>query len=298
MNDIPTRQDQERHLRELAATRHLYGQAKDLAALQFTIATIVSAGLAILETVDPTAKLWTAFVGLVLALINEAVIEPIKASRRAAAATMQEAFDCAVLALPWSTLTAGEEPDREESLKSSEELENIGRLRDWYPSAVATVSPELGRLICQRSNSVWDSKQRRIYRNVVITVLVIVVLILASVGLGEHLTLADFVLTCLAPSFPFILWAIRERREQTEAADRADRLRIYTNDLWARAVRREVHGDELTRESRRLQDALYAHRKTSPMIFDWFYQLLRSRFEIQLHEGAADMIDEIERGRS
>jgi hypothetical protein len=165
-------------------------------------------------------------------------------------------------------------------------------LRDWYSPAVGELSADFGRLICQRTNCFWDSRQRRRYRGLILSILAAVLLVLVSISLGSHLSLEEFVLTVLAPSFPFMMWAIRESREQKEAADRLDRLREHTADLWNRMMAGEMNATAAASESRRLQDAIYEHRRQSPLVFDWFYGLLRTKFEQQANATAEDMTRE------
>ena len=45
--------------------------------------------------------------------------------------------------------------------------------------------------------------------------------------------------------------------------------------------------------SRELQDAIFNHRASSPLIFDWVYNLLRRRMEEQMNAGADQLVSEL-----
>ena len=45
--------------------------------------------------------------------------------------------------------------------------------------------------------------------------------------------------------------------------------------------------------SRELQDAIFNHRSSSPLIFDWVYNFLRSRMEEQMNAGADQLVNEL-----
>lgn len=45
--------------------------------------------------------------------------------------------------------------------------------------------------------------------------------------------------------------------------------------------------------SRELQDAIYNHRVSSPLIFDWIYNRLRSQMEERMNAGAQELVDQL-----
>jgi hypothetical protein len=92
---------------------------------------------------------------------------------------------------------------------------------------------------------------------------------------------------------PTFLWGIREYHEQREAADRADRLKEYVVKLWGNALRGHLAPIQLEGESRDLQNAIYDHRRSSLVIFDWVYQRLRTAQEEQMNKAAESLVREI-----
>jgi hypothetical protein len=143
------------------------------------------------------------------------------------------------------------------------------------------------RVVCQRSNCRWDSKLRRFFRTLVLAFATALLLLAIAVAVLWNLPFEDFILRWMAPTVPIALWAFREAFRQTEAADRADRLKEFSDDVWTTTMAGAESPGSISSTSRRLQDELFEHRQRSPLVFDWFYWRLRPSFESQMH-GAAD----------
>jgi len=292
-NDIPKRQNEERSLSQLAAQRHLYSCAKRVGLVQFVAAICLPAVLLLVEFYWPDATVWVALFGLVLTVLDEAILNSWKESLRERAAVIQESFDSYVLDIPWSDLFAGPPPNRDDFFTPGAAAVSRSALRDWYSPVVGEVPPDTARLICQRSSCAWDSRQRRRFRIIVLVVVSIVVVAMISFGLLKHLSLADFVLSVLAPVMPFLMWSVREVRDHSEAATRVDDLRTYNDELWNRILKGEMLASEMQLESRRLQDAIFEHRRHSPMVPDWVHSSLKSTLEKQMKASVRDMVGEL-----
>ena len=50
---------------------------------------------------------------------------------------------------------------------------------------------------------------------------------------------------------------------------------------------------EISTRSRELQDAIFNHRASSPLIFDWVYNLLRRKMEERMNAGAEHWVSEL-----
>jgi hypothetical protein len=89
-------------------------------------------------------------------------------------------FDTDVLLLPWSRLFAGQRPKREEMVEAALRNIDTAALRDWYSPEVGVAPLSLGRLMCQRTNGIWDAKQRKYYRVVLLIVITILAIALVA----------------------------------------------------------------------------------------------------------------------
>jgi SMODS-associating 4TM effector domain len=61
--------------------------------------------------------------------------------------------------------------------------------------------------------------------------------------------------------------------------------------MWAEILT-GASDENVTRESRELQDEIFDHRRRNPLIFDWIYNLLRDGQEEQMNRAAAGLIEE------
>jgi len=289
-NNIPNRQNEESALRQLAASRRFYGWAKRALAAQLLFVIFIPGCLLVTEMFVPAFKVWAAFIGLLIAIVDIALVDWLKDHFQSKGASVQEVFDCDLFDLRPSALEA-DLPDREDFYAvPTGPRRNF--LENWYPVEVGELPLFVARVACQRTNCWWDAKLRRFYRNGLLALGAITITLIAITALTLHLRFDDVVLALIAPMLPFILWAFRQSREQNEAAKRADRLKLFGDGLWRAVIARRIGPDEAATESRLFQSEIYQRRRRSPMIFDWFYWMFRNRFEEQMQHGAAALVRE------
>ncbi len=297
MNDILTTQNERRNIRRLAAQRQIYADAKRVAALQLALSTAIPLVSLVLVAFDNSLKAAASLAGFGVALLDVLVLDPWQKRLKGRAARVQEAFDCEVLDLPWNAFKAGSLPDPEEVAEAADRhLRKSGdsKLVNWYPAPVGAVPMQIARIICQRANCWWDAKLRRGYGAALIALFVAIVGAALLAATILRLSTDDLVLRLLAPLTPTVVWIVREFKRQTEAADGVDRVRAEVGKLWASVVATpSTPADELAAKAREFQDEIYDRRRTSPLVFDWVYALLKDRFEDQMNQGATDLVDEV-----
>jgi hypothetical protein len=288
-NDISQRQNEDQALRLLASETSLYGWAKVALSVQLILVILVPGILLVIEHLATLFKVWAAFIGLAISVIDLILLDPVKTALQQKAADIQELFDCQTLSLDWPRLK-GNKPDREDLHETS--TLNKSTLKDWYPKEVVSLPLYVARVVCQRSNCWWDSKLRRFYRITVLSATVVLIVAVVVYALLKNLTFGDFILSLMAPILPGVLWGIREGKLQSEAAERADRLKKFGDDLWERIIEPGITAEVAGVQSRMFQDGIYEHRRKSPMIFNWFYELFKIRFESQMRYSATEMVKE------
>jgi len=299
-NGIVSRQNLPDNIKKLAAQRHFYSRAKKLAAIQTSLDVLSPIAGAVAVVLRPDTDVWAATAGIAIALLDTIWLEPRQSGIRELGANVQEEFDCNVLQLSWNTPLTGEHVSAEDIHEAFTAYtpSKSAPLEDWYPKAVATLPLYQARLICQRTNSWWDSKLRRRYCGWILGTLSVVIACVVVLGLMNDMSLRKVVLAILAPLLPAILWAAREYKRQKDTALRSDRLKAYGESLWAQIVKNEVPELDVSKRSRELQDAILIRRQESAPVFDWIYKLLRSKQEEQMNIGAQKMVDEITQGRA
>jgi len=293
-NSIPQTQNAKQQLERLAAQRTLYSRAKTVAGIQAIVSVPAAIAWSFAANIYPSMKPWAALWGLVIAIIDVALLDTLQSGSQKDAAKVQEEFDCAVLDLPWNSLVVGPHPDPERIAEASHKYRPDPKhpIENWYPHEVEKLPLSSGRLVCQRTNLWWDWKLRQRYGLVLLCGGLVIAVASLVTGLVRHLSLADSLLTFWVPLSPAYLWAVREFRKHQSAAKLAERLKEYTSTLWARALVGSISEAELREESRKVQDQIYVRRRDSALVFDWIYNRLQESHEMQATKGAADFVQE------
>jgi hypothetical protein len=292
LNSIPTDQNIAANIALLKAQRQMYGIAKRVLAFEIALSLLgpLLSGIATLGG-HPNLKVWAAFLGLVISLVDAGALEPWQSRLKTTAAKIQEMFDSSVLRMPWNTFKVGKTVPPEDVAAAAAALSKRAarRLKTWYPSAVGEVPLPVARLVCQRANLWWDASLRRRYRVAVLALCATLTLIILTVGLASDSSLANVVLG-LAATSPLLLWSVREFVRQGTAIATEERLRDHAEDLIDRLVSRKISDEDLERESLALQGEIYDRRRTNAVIFDWVYWILQSMFESQMRAGADALV--------
>lgn len=126
-------------------------------------------------------------VSVLIFLIDQFILEPIKQKQKKKAASIQREFDCDVLLISWNNIELPRHLPREAILTNAkkylEKFDSKGLL-DWYLCSEDNQIPlSAARTICQRSNVMWDAKLRDGFRNVISISGFIAALIIVSLAI-------------------------------------------------------------------------------------------------------------------
>ncbi|MGF6463074.1 hypothetical protein ACVKU6_003047 [Stenotrophomonas sp. PvP086] len=213
-------------------------------------------------------------------------------------ARLQEQFDTTVLDLPWNAFVAGHRVDAEEverygskPLMAARESE----LRDWYPQSVDPLPMSSARLVCQRTNLWYDSNLRDDYQRCLKALGWLYLAVLIVISLQKPLV--DVILTMLVPFGPFALWIIRESQRQGDTIALVARLK---GEVDGSLDKFQPNDDavKLEARARQLQDAIFSHRASSPLVSDLVYFFRREKLEQEMQAGAKDFIKRLNAGNS
>lgn len=298
-NNISTRQNELSQIQLLQAQRFLYAKAKRLIILQLwlVISVAVAGAIAAFFAPESSIKIVVAAVAVLISLVDVTLLDPQQKRTITDAAKVQEAFDCAVLDLPWDHVVAGDpvirETISEASNAYSQKFADAG-LRDWYPVESARVPMHFGRLVCQRSALAYDSALRRRYAAVLLALPCVLFAIQLLAGLLNELTLKTFVVSVALPFMPVAIWTLREHRRQTEAADTNDTLHGRIDALWNRMAKGECDAVRGSAEARTIQSELFRGRKSKTPIMGWVYNAMRGGLERRMRAVANDLVAALE----
>ena len=168
--------------------------------------------------------------------------------------------------------------------------EKPANLLNWYPAIVGTAVPWIARIICQRTNVWYDRKLRFAYSFVIGGICLLFVIVLSSWAIVLQMTISDWVISVLSPLAPVIVWTTREVNRQIATCKLLETLRARLEEVWEVARSSRLKENKALDESRTLQNSIYLHRASAPLILPGLYHLLRGSLETQMNEGAADMI--------
>src|SRR6266516_849425 len=294
-NTIVQEQNTRQQLERLAAQRYLYSRAKKVLEIQIACDVLTPIIAAILVAVFPDFDVYGAFIGISVAVLDF-LLDNYQSSQKKRASDIQEMFDCDVLCLNCQEIKVRRRPINELILEAAEKYKRTDstyvKLQNWYPPIVEKIPLHLARLVCQRINCWWDAQLRHRYVQLVGVVLLVISLIVILLGFIKAMDLGRFFLVIVFPLLPAYIWAIREYLGQTEDANEKEELRKYTEELWTKALKKELTVQQIDQESRHLQDEIYNNRRSNPFILDWFYNRLRRENEEFINRDAEELVNQ------
>lgn len=243
----------------------------------------------------PGLKPILAFISLVLLLLDVGLLDRMQKDRLKRGAKLQEEFDTKAFELPWNKFVAGDKvppEDVTEAASQSMPAERKKQFESWYEACVTRVPMRFARLVCQRTNISYDARLRRRYGNgllgtvIAVSVAILIICIVLAPAFDEAVL-------SMAIVAPLLSWALKEHRKQLDTAAALHNLQSEFKTLWGKALA-GASDEEVTSGSRQLQDAIYQHRASAPLVFDWVYCRMRDKNEKEAADAAEEFVREAE----
>jgi len=295
MNNIAIKQVETPMLNLLRAQRLIYSQAKKRQAIFLVVAFILPFISLVNNYLNPGFKSWVALIALIIAFLEALVFEPWFKQQLKTAAKLKEDFDCNVLEMEWNPFLVGKKVHPEEifqhACKRFSEEDEKGLL-GWYPDIVRNLPLHLARLVCQRTNLWYDGELRKHYRGFLLGVVILIVLVVMTISLWINCSMESLMLSAMTPLAPIVIWTLKEFNRQKDNLDLLVRLDEDVRSLFE-CSRKSSSEKKISTWSRELQDAIYNHRVSNPLIFDWFYKRCRPAMEGQMNAGAEHWVKEL-----
>jgi len=291
-NDITVKQSQPHMVALLRARERTYHAAKFTQGGMVILTIALPVMSVLLAPRFPLLKPYLALAALVLLLLDTGLIERIQKERVKRGAKLIEEFDVEVLGLSWNRFIAGQKVDHEDVRSASAKLlsaKREGELASWYYACVSEVPLAFGRLICQRTNISYDARMRKKYGSTLLYGAIGLGLVLIFAGLAYDLNLAGLMLAVGVPFAPVLTWTLREQRKQLDTAATLATLKSEFEKMWDKALAGATDA-EMQQNSRDLQNAIYQHRASAPLVFDWVYNCLRSGNEDVAEHAAQQLV--------
>jgi ABC-type multidrug transport system fused ATPase/permease subunit len=280
MNNISSIQNTQRQLQRLAAQRELYASAKKWYTAQLIGSIVISVIGSILGIYFSYLTPFIGLYGICFFVIDVVLIERIITEKRTKAAKIQELFDCDVLQLKPSPLKVADDIVVEEVLTYynafTKAKKDIDEIKDWHPPGTEELDLEYARLICQRTNSWWDSMVRRSYSNYLKLISVLVAITILVFCFTKRLDFYEVVLIA-SGLIPFFQFSVKQYFDNRESSERLNRVNEFIGQIWRNIARCCIDKLDLEESSRRIQDEFYENRIKSPLILDSFYWKFRKK---------------------
>jgi SMODS-associating 4TM effector domain len=274
---IATHQNTKENIELIAAQRYLYSKAKKLRTgrilISLFLALIVAPATIILLPefkigVGVFSSIWV----VAMFLINHFEGSTIKY-----AATIQEQFDTTVFAINWNKFLVGNRISIEIITNATRKYRGDRvKLQNWYGD-LSEMPHNLGVLVSQRSNLVWDWRLRKYFAWTIIISLLLLIGGDTSIAYNIEISKQDFILGLFLPSISAIIIGIRETKEHFEIASGKEKLEGQLTDLLDLAVSQKQNIDN--QDLRQIQDKIFELRKKAALIPDWWYNMLKGEFE-------------------
>jgi SMODS-associating 4TM effector domain len=294
-HQINIEQNKPERLQLLRAQRLFYARAKFYQTLFTLLALLLPAIGVFFGTSFPESRPFLGLGSMLVLFLDIGIISGMLKEDCKRGAKVQEQFDTEVLKLDWNQLVAGKRLDAEEVLAIAAtpipEAE-CKRLVDWYEPIVSRLPLEFGRLICQRTNLAYDMRVRKKYAVILLWSAVGIFAALAFTGIYQGLKLNDLISMCLLV-LPLAAYVLREHRKQNDTIETLTTLKSEVEKVWDKALD-GASPENLTSMSRALQDAIYRHRASNPLVFDWLYNWLRTREEGLTRHAVEKLVAEAE----
>jgi hypothetical protein len=278
MPDIKERQADDLNVRRQLAARAFYRRGKYLHFLGLSVAVGLAAAAPVVLLFAPNVGPTLGAVAGVWLFVSRFILERFKSDYQLKGAKAQELFDCNVLGVGWNDALA--KPMSEEEIRQASPSLDGGDF-NWYPADGQTSWP-LSVLVCQRSNANWARRQHQAYGSVLFWAVVAWFVVGVAVATAHEASLGEYLTTVLLPSLPALLDGV----EMSEAHKRAAARRELLEDRTDALLKRHQGG---LQELREIQDQLFDLRREAPLVPEWFYKIIKPKYEESMRYAAAQL---------
>ena len=138
--------------------------------------------------------------------------------------------------------------------------------------------------MCQRSSAVWGRRQHRLYGYLLRGVAILWGIVGIVVAIAHDASTAAYLVTVALPSLPALLDASELADMHMAAANSRERLEERVDSLLQ-------GGEPESQDLRDIQDQLFSMRVTPSIVPQWFYRLVRTRYEADMRDAAKQFED-------
>jgi len=223
-----------------------------------------------------------AFFGASITIADILIGHFLVSNYKGKAAKIQEEFDCAVYEMNWDKISVGSNVPREVINDYGEKYKDIpgSPLMDWYPVEIAGMSKEKAIFVCQNTNLYYDKSLRNKYIRTTGRASLLILIIIIITSLIGNPSFGDFMKQILVPFLPIFILSLKIIIEHFKSAKAIGDLSTTVSGLS------DSSDVPSMADLRLIQTKIYASRKDSPLVPDFFYNKKRKRLEKNMHAHA------------
>ncbi len=279
-------QNSENNIMLLAAQKQLYIEAKSVRSVKTYVSTIIAIFLPMLYFIYPEIKLWIVLLSTFWLIISKLILNNLEKKKIKQAATIQEEFDVDLMQLSWNKVMVGNKVTREIIIDASGRFKgDRNKLKNWYPKS-ASSNHLKDILICQRSNLVWDWRLKEVYAWMIIILMTTFFLSEIIITLVMKKTFSEYLQIFLIPSLSAIITGIESILSLFSIAKEKQNKEVFINTLFEKSDSDQNLSLDVCRQ---IQDFIYVNRLKETIIPEFWYNLLRKRYETTMHDAAKNM---------
>jgi hypothetical protein len=299
MNNICKQQNTPYSLSLLAAQRQFYSEAKYWQAISIFLGVPLVILSSSLVAISPTLDIYSGLWGVAVTLSDILFFSRLQKNNQKKAAIIQQMFDSEILEFSWEKLNCGNkiEPDIIITASNKFKLKNLEYLAlcDWYSMIVEQLPMYSARIVCQRCNIKWDAALRHRYSTWIMATLCFLTISVFLISCVGELTTKKFFLAFVLPLIPAFSLGLRQYIDNKEAITQLNSLQekidVLTNEVEAK--NKALTPKYFEGKSYEIQSQIYDNRRLSPLIFNWVYNLSKSKEEEQMNQGAISLVKKL-----
>lgn len=295
MNDIVLRENESSSIEKLAAQSRAYSLIKNRFYLQTFLSVFILVVLSFAQIVfkgyDFSLIIATCSITV---LFLDIILEKNIAQLKEQSAKFQELFDTYVLNIKWNRVLCQDKPEHHDIYKyfvTYKMKNSLSLLENWYNSEISTVSEQVGRLVCQKTNCNYDAIIRLKFKNIILSIGIITIFLILIFALFSNMTISKLILTVVFPAVPIFQWTYKNIKSNNDSIDGLIKINVFVNDNLDNYKQSGIINEESIRQ---IQDGVYLNRKGSPLIPDFIYYLNRNRLEAQTAYSITQIINELQ----
>lgn len=285
MNNLSINQNSEENLSLRVACKELYSHAKKWLYVEVGLGVIVGVMYIIYTFSNPIFSflhsninqywlfpLITPIISIIFTLIDNYLISSKIKINIEKAAYVQEIFDRNVFELPDNKIMI----PSFESVIFIMNKDKLYEFKDWYDVKISSVPIEVGRVIAQKSNCVWDNNLKNDFSNT-LGAIVLILFALLIIAQCHTYDFKSFILGAISLLYNANLF-LKYRKAHISSKNEGIKLNNNINEVW-NSTMKSKDINTLIEASKDIQTQIFYHRTNTALVPDIFYKLRRNKHQ-------------------